>query len=353
MKQISQLLGGLAMLLLSNGLFAQSAGFLDIGLFKKTSDHSKLEVRLRPTQTVANGAYSAGIITVRFPESYGVTLSEIPGSSPYGYSFAGPVGQSDGYVYYRYQFAGSVHMVNWQKNTEYPLLTLQVNGVPPPNAFFELVTKTDWTRANNADYYQELNALEVERQFYTLPLKLTSFKVRALPNRSARLDWEFESETTLAYSEVEHSADGNYFGQIATTPGDNSTDRTSPEYTYQHAKPKSGMNYYRIKMVDINGVVEYSPIRALNFDDLDANFAVFPNPTAGPLTLVSRNLDTYTDGVQYQLVENTGKLIRSDRVVDDNMTLDLSQMPAGAYFLRVMNGQKQVATFQVVVANKN
>jgi len=352
MKKISFLLITLASLLINGDLLAQT-GILDLGIFKKTSDHSKLEVRVRPVENIVNGVYSGGVFTVRFPSSYGVTLSAVPGSSQYGYTFAGPVGQADGYDYYRFQFSGSVYTVNWQKNSEYPLITLQVNGTPPPMAIFELTTKNNWTRANNADYYQELNVQEVERQFYVLPLKLASFKVRALPNRSSRLDWEFESETTLAYSEVEHSADGRDFGLIGTTPADNSTDRTSPEYTYQHMKPQAGMNYYRIRMVDINGVVEYSPVRALNFDDLGADFAVFPNPTAGPLTLVSRNLDTYTDGVQYQIMDNTGKVVRFDRVVDDNLTLDVSDLASGPYYLRVLNGQKQVAKFQVAVVSKN
>jgi len=339
--------------LLLNGAVSAQSNLVDLGMFKKPSDHSKLEVRVRPMADVTNVSYSGGVFTVRFPTAYGVTLSAVPGSSPYGYTFAGPVGQADGYDYYRYQFSGSVFMVNWKKNTEYPVLTLEVNGTPPPKAVFELVTKNDWTRANNSEYYQEMNAAQAQRQFYTKPLKLTAFRARALPDRTVRLDWEFESETDLAYSDVEYTADGSDFGRIATTPADINTDRTSPEYTYQHLKPQPGMNYYRIRMVDINGVVEYSSVRALNFDDLDADFAVFPNPTAGPLTLVSRNLDTYTAGVKYQVLDNTGKVIRFDRVVDDNLTLDVSDLASGAYYLRVLNGQTQVAKFQVAVVSKN
>jgi len=352
MKKNTFLLITCITLLLNGGVSAQ-ANLVDLGIFKKPSDHSKLEVRVRPIADVTNAAYSGGVFTVRFPTSYGVTLSVVPASSPYGYTFAGPVGQADGYDYYRFQFSGSVFMVNWHKNTEYPVLTLEVNGTPPPKAVFELVTKNDWTRANNAEYYQEVNAAEAQRQFYTKPLKMTAFKAWALPDHTVRLAWAFESETDLAYSDVEYSTEGRDFGRIATTPADNSTDRTSPDYTYQHLKPQAGMNYYRIRMVDINGVVEYSSVRALNFDEPDADFAVFPNPTAGPLTLVSRNLDTYTAGVQYQVLDNTGKVVRFDRLVDENLTLDLSGLASGGYNLRILNGQKQVAKFQVAVVSKN
>jgi hypothetical protein len=331
-------------------LLAQSA-ILDLGIFKKSSDRNKLEIRLRPTEDVVNGAYSGGIFTVRYPLSYGVALDVVPNTAMYSYSFAGPVGQHDGYVYYRFQFAGSVNMVNWEKNKEYPLMTLQVLGSTPPRAKFELVTKNDWTRAHNADYYQELNGLELQRTFYHLPLKLHSFFAIPMPNRTVKLDWEFESDVDLEYSEIEYSADGRGFNMLGQVPAYNESDRMSSEYIFTHTTPQPGVNYYRIRLVDINGNVEYSPIRAVNFDDLDADFSVFPNPTTGPVTLVSRNLAKHNAGVHYQVTDNAGRVVMFNNVTDDNVTIDLSRMPSGAYYLKIMTDQEQLEKFKIVVAN--
>ena len=339
------------LLFLSNGaLFAQSS-MIDLGLFKKAVNSNKLDVRLRPAADVLNGSYSGGIFTVRFPSAYGVTLNIVPNSAMYSYAFAGPVGHSEGFDYYRFQFAGSVNLVNWEKGKEYPLLTLEVNGTIPPKAKFELVTNTSWTRANNADFYQELNGGELQRKFYQLPLKLRSFKAIPLADRTVKLDWEYESETDLAYSEVEYSADGGSFNVIGAKPAHQESDRNSPEYAFLHGTPKSGVNYYRIRMVDINGGIEYSLVRAINFDDPEADFSVFPNPTSGPLTLVSRNLAKYTAVIHCQLVDNTGKVILLNNIKDENVTLDLAKLPSGIYYLQVMNDQEQLARFQVAVTN--
>lgn len=339
------------LLLLSGGAVSAQTAILDLGIFKKAADRNKLEVRLRPTQDVVNGSYSGGIFTVRYPLSYGVALDVVPNTAQYSYSFAGPVGQHEGYVYYRFQFSGSVNMVNWEKGKEYPLITLQVKGTPPAKSRFELVTNNTWTRDNNADYYQELNGLELQREFYKLPMKVTSFEAYPLVNRTVQLDWEYDSDTNLDYSEVEYSTDGRDFGLIGTEPANNTSDRNEASYKFLHATPQTNINYYRIRMVDTNGEVEYSQVRSVNFDDLNADFSVFPNPTAGPLTLVSRNLGKYAAGVHYQLVDNAGKVILFNNVKDDNVTLDLSKMPSGAYYLKVMSDQEQLAKFQVVVAN--
>jgi hypothetical protein len=332
-------------------VFSVKSQIIDLGIFKKAVNSSQLEVRLRSAENVVDGAYSGGVFTVRFPSSYGVTLSAVPNTAQYGYAFAGPVGQSEGFDYYRFQFSGSVNTVNWVKNQEYPLISLQVKGSMVPRAKFELVTNAPWTRANNADFYQELNGLELQRGFYRVPIKVRSFNATALPDRTVKLDWEFDSDTDLAFSEVEYSADGREFGLIGTEAAHSETDRFSSAYNFIHAKPKPGINYYRIRMVDINGMEERTIVRAINFDDLDADFSVFPNPTSGPLTLVSRNLAKYVSGVHYQLVDNSGKVILFNNVRDDNVTLDLSKLPSGGYYLQVMTDQESLAKFQVVVAN--
>lgn len=337
--------------LLFFGVSYSRAQVVDLGLFKKTSNHNQLDVKLRTTEDVVNGAYSGGIFTVRFPSTYGVTLSAIQNTVLYSYTFAGPVGQFDGYDYYRFQFAGSVNVVNWEKGKEYPLVTLQVNGKAPSKAVFELVTNDPWTSANNADFYQELNGLELERAFYYHPIKVRTFYARALPDHTVQLDWEYESEVNLDYADVEFSGDGNGFKHIGTAPANDENDRAANYYKFIHSNPLTGMNYYRIRMVDINGVVEYSQVRAVNFNDLDADFSVFPNPTAGPLTLVSRNLGKYAAGVKYQLIDNTGKVILFDNVLDENVVLDLSKLASGTYYLRLISDQEQLAKFQVALTN--
>lgn len=323
---------------------------VDLGIFKKSNDRNKLEVRLRPAMKVVNGMYSAGIFTVKVPAEYGVVLDVVPNSARYGYTFAGPVGQDDGFHYYRFQFSGNINTVNWEKDVEYPVITLQVVGNPPAKAYYELTTNDSWTRKHNGDYYQELNGLEQQRAFYKLPFKVHSFYATGLPDRKVLLDWEFDSDAELDYSEVEYSTDGRTFGQIGSVPAHAATDRAATTYNFVHNTPQTNINYYRIKMVDINGSVDYSTVRSVNFDDLNADFSVFPNPTTGPVTLISRNLAKYGAGVDYQLVDNSGKVLAVNTVSNDNQVIDLSRYAAGAYYIKIISKDEQLARFQIVVA---
>jgi hypothetical protein len=164
------------------------------------------------------------------------------------------------------------------------------------------------------------------------------------------LDWEFDSDAELDFSEVEYSTDGRAFGQVGSVPAHAVTDRAATTYNFVHNTPQANINYYRIKMVDINGSEEYSAVRSVNFDDLNADFSVFPNPTTGPVTLISRNLAKYGSGVEYQVVDNSGKVLAFNNVKDDNQVIDLTRFSAGAYYLKVMSKDEQLAKFQIVVA---
>lgn len=338
------------LLLMAWGHTIAQTPIVDLGIFKKNNDRKKLEVRLRPAEKVVNGVYSAGIFTVKVPAFYGVVLDVVPNTSQYGYTFAGPVGQADGFHYYRFQFSGNINTVNWEKEVEYPVITLQVIGTPPSKAYYELTTNDPWTRQHNGDYYQELNGQELQRTFYKLPFKLHSFYATGLPSRSVLLDWEFDSDAELDFSEVEYSTDGRNFGQVGSVPAHAVTDRAATTYNFVHNTPQANINYYRIKMVDINGSEEYSAVRSVNFDDLNADFSVFPNPTTGPVTLISRNLAKYGSGVEYQVVDNSGKVLAFNNVKDDNQVIDLTRFSAGAYYLKVMSKDEQLAKFQIVVA---
>lgn len=336
-----------------NGFLVAQSNILDLGIFKKPNDPGKLEVRIRPAQNVTNAAYSAGVFTVRFPSNYGVTLSEVPGSSPYGFTFAGPVGKEDGYDYYRYQFAGSVFIVNWDKWKEYPALTLQINGIPKSNGVFELFTGNTWTREQNADYYQELNARDAQRRFYYLPSnKIISFLAIPMGGKNVQLDWNFESETDLEFTQIEYSVDGIDFKPIGVVPAHEGITRAASPYEFLHENVPSNVNFYRLLLADINGEEHYSQIRLVNFDDPDSDFSVFPNPSSGPLTLLGRNLDRYEDGVQYQLVDNNGRILHFGPVTDEQTSLDFSGTAAGTYFLKLWSEQEQVAMFKVEVVKK-
>ncbi len=72
-----------------------------------------------------------------------------------------------------------------------------------------------------------------------------------------------------------------------------------------------------------------------------SGFAMFPNPAADEVTL---DVATQTDGpVRVSLIDITGKalMLRTYDLAkgDSQITLDVSQLPAGTFFVRVENGE--------------
>ncbi|MCF8237568.1 MAG: hypothetical protein K9I85_05390 [Saprospiraceae bacterium] len=90
-----------------------------------------------------------------------------------------------------------------------------------------------------------------------LPVELVSFQASAeLPN--IHLKWQTATEINSDYYAVEHSRDGQEWAQLALIPAAGESVNVS-DYGYTHVRPSSGVQYYRLRMVDLDGSYEYSP----------------------------------------------------------------------------------------------
>jgi hypothetical protein len=68
------------------------------------------------------------------------------------------------------------------------------------------------------------------------------------------LEWESEEEQAFDYYDIEESRDGRSWTNIGYVKG------RGPSKYMRRFIPFNGITYYRLKMVDLNGSVEYSPI---------------------------------------------------------------------------------------------
>lgn len=341
----------IALLFLINGVSAQ----VQFGIFNSPSNSNRLEIRLKSTQTVTDASFSSAVFTVRFLKTYNVTLSVVTGAAtnPYGFTFVSPAGDDGTYKYYRFYFV-NFFTVNWNAGQEYLATTLQHNNAGSGTGTFELVTNIPWTNTNNGNFFVELDGLFVHNGFFQataaapLPVELLHFNAKALPDGSAGLDWESGTEKDLAYYEIEHSTDGQNFQAIHKMPRQG-RESLRTQYNYVHKTPAAGNNFYRLRMVDNNGAFEYSPLRQVVMDRENADFTVLPSPTNGPVALTSRRLEKYPEGLLYQLTDNNGRLIRTDRIVSERTDFDLSNEPSGTYYLNVLSDRARIMQFPILL----
>ncbi len=211
-----------------------SQPLLDIGIFNVPVNSNKLEVRIRPTQTVSNGAYSAGIFTVRVLASTGVTLSapaalNIP---LYSYTLLGQ-GNDGTYNYFIFGVV-NIKTVNWSAGTEYPIAILQFNSSCSGVATFEIINNA-WTAMNNGDYYQELGGLSAQNIIYqptaTAPLSSGPPNISCTvdqgattdPNTCAHThlgtDWNATGSASCPGSSISYTLTGASSGTLTTLAG--------------------------------------------------------------------------------------------------------------------------------------
>lgn len=126
-----------------------------------------------------------------------------------------------------------------------------------------------------------------------LPVTLLSFDVTK-KEHSALLNWETSSEINSSFYSIEKSNDAVNFNFLARIESNNNPNGS--KYELLDENPTYGYNYYRIKMVDIDGQFKYTPTRHVIFDGYDANpeIRIYPNPSNGTLFVaipMLRNLE--------------------------------------------------------------
>ncbi len=165
-----------------------------------------------------------------------------------------------------------------------------------------------------------------------LPVNFTSFT--ATPKgRQVQLDWSTGNESDNDYFEVQRSADAISWNTVGQVNGSGTTD-TGTAYRYTDVEPNGFEAYYRLRQVDFDGAYTFSPIVRVSLENDD--FAAFPNPTTGPLTIVGGGAVTVTDLTGRTLLTTTGL------TGDNATTLDLSELSPGMYFVRTDAGVQKV-----------
>lgn len=82
-----------------------------------------------------------------------------------------------------------------------------------------------------------------------------------------------------------------------------------------------------------------------NFN-INLQLAVYPNPTTNWLQLDVKNTDF--SKLSYQLFDLNGRLINSQKITSENSTIQMEQLPAAVYFLKVVDSRKELKTFKII-----
>lgn len=176
------------------------------------------------------------------------------------------------------------------------------------------------------------------------PALIMSFDGK-VTNNVADLTWVMENETNSKWFVIERAGSNGEYDSIGVVTGVNNNNLTT--YTYSDNNMLNGLNYYRLRMVDVDGVVRYSKVVSLtnNVEETTAATApkmnIYPNPAAATINYTVSS--TSSQQVIVQVYNITGVVLLSAaqqlNAGENVQTLAVSNLKAGNYFLKVTNVQ--------------
>ena len=186
---------------------------------------------------------------------------------------------------------------------------------------------------------------EVEdyQAFVVLPVELVNFTGRTKACTSI-LDWIAASEENFSHYEIERSTDGRSFEKIDKIQGSTTSSGGLLHYNYID-KGASVNNYYRLKMVDLDGSFEYSKVVYVDTGCDSGGLSLFPNPTMKGEAI---NVRFYAKSSEasIKVFNLQGLVVRQLSLgvvegIDNSIIMDVSDLPSGVYLLQIEGSGKQ------------
>jgi|GEM_PF-3048192 hypothetical protein len=170
-----------------------------------------------------------------------------------------------------------------------------------------------------------------------LPVELVSFLAKKSKN-TINLKWQTASEINNDRFEIQRSYDANRFESIGRVDGESSSHRLV-DYSFLDNAPLSGINYYRLKQVDIDGAFAYSDVVSVKMDN--TNIHITPTSTYDFVTV--------STGSQSSIILRSvnGQVMDQQSNSKGNFTVEMAHYPQGIYFLTI-NKNGSIQTEKVV-----
>jgi hypothetical protein len=183
-----------------------------------------------------------------------------------------------------------------------------------------------------------------------LPVELLSFTATPVDNKIVLLDWVTSTEYSSEKFIIERSIDGKNWGGLIEKPA---AGRSQQPIQYQviDNSPYLGLNYYRLKQVDLDGSFVLSKVEtAMITDHSEFTAMIYPNPTMNQINIQFSNMDFKQR--KLKVLDIQGKLlIKRDLTSKDKSSIvpiDVSKLSQGSYLIQVETDSQESEVYKFV-----
>nr|WP_255551786.1 peptidoglycan DD-metalloendopeptidase family protein [Aridibaculum aurantiacum] len=164
-----------------------------------------------------------------------------------------------------------------------------------------------------------------------LPLQLISFNATR-QGSVVKLDVSTQHETNVSHFNLLRSADGRNYNSVGKLAARN---EVANHYNWRDEKPVAGTNYYKLEMVDKDGIIKHSDVRQVKMIMEGMFTSVAGNPF---IKSISLQVKERLKDAQLQLVNMNGQVVwQKDRLQlqQGYIQIDAASLARGVYQLIV------------------
>ena len=179
-----------------------------------------------------------------------------------------------------------------------------------------------------------------------LPVTLARFNGTLLDN-AISLSWTTTEEMGSRYFDVERSADAREFVQIGRVEVKGNSSQTQ-QYLFVDTRPLQATNYYRLRIVDLDGSFEHSRVIGIDNGATSVAFELLGNPASNrEIKFLLKNEEA--SGIN--LYDLSGRSIRfsMSRAGNEFVLKPKDNLSSGLYFLSLQRMNAGALTKKVLV----
>lgn len=172
----------------------------------------------------------------------------------------------------------------------------------------------------------------------SLPLNITGLS-GFIKDKGIQIEWRSQNDAGTTNYVIEKSTSGQQFNEVAKMSSKGSN--IAQNYSWYDASPYAGTNFYRIKVIEKSGQVNYSAIIKVNLSKGASGISIFPNPAKGDrLGLQMDNIEK--GNYKAMLYNNSGQIVFTQSISFDGGSASrniqmTNVVKKGAYTLILIN----------------
>jgi CshA-type fibril repeat protein len=206
----------------------------------------------------------------------------------------------------------------------------------PEGGFSGLPTSVQYTVTDS-----DGNVSNVATVTLTVPLPIGLLRFDAIKEEgSAKLIWETTNEINCDRFEIEsQNGKGEWSKKGIIYSKANGVATTT--YFFYDVKPETGINLYRLRIVDKDGSSTYSPVARLEFNATTA-ITLWPNPINDYAFIQGLNTPS-----KVTIINTSGNIVQQTEQFKGTK-LDVSALSGGLYFIKITSPQSAPVTLKFV-----